>query len=189
MGRWPGASLSADQMRATDPVLAPQFEIVRDRAFPVNGSEAVKAAWLVYIDNLDEGEIFEDTMQAEVEGIASASIDASDARYEEWASPGSDDKAVNRAPDVTSLGTRTHGVKGRRDVPVGYLPKVIACTLWTLAQKKVSRKMLQVVAGRWVRVFLRRRCLFVSFDHLRRWIARPRPARAVLEKVAVERLN
>ena len=96
-------------------------------------------------------------------GSEPGSMTASDERYVDWDSPGSASKAVNHQADVTSLGVRTHRIKGRRDSPENYLTKVIANTCWVLAQPRVPRKWLQILAGRWVRVFMRRSCLLLSF--------------------------
>ena len=106
---------------------------------------------------------------------------ASDERYVDWDSPRSASKAVNHQADVTSLGVRTHGIKGRRDSPENYLTKVIANTCWVLAHPRVPRKWQQILEGRWVRVFMRRRCLMMSFEALWKWIGKPRRLQPVPE--------
>ena len=62
---------------------------------------------------------------------------------------------------------------GRRDVPEGYLSRLIRLTCWIVAEPRPRRRDLQIVLGPWVRVLMLR-CAGMAF--LRVWwytVARP----------------
>ena len=59
------------------------------------GGEQV-SVWSVYIDNLTEDEVLPLFTALELVGSTSPGMARADARYVQWASPGSDEKIVNR---------------------------------------------------------------------------------------------
>ena len=168
------------------PVFRDALEVRKNRPFPLNGLDDAKAAWAVYIDNLSEDEIWHESEVQHIVGVPSASMRAADERYDHWNSPASLEKAADRVIDRTQLGIRTHGALGRRDTPRGYLPKLISVTLWILRHPSVSRRWLQVIAGRWVRQMSLRPATYMCFKHLWRWISKPGRLGPVPDAVAVE---
>ena len=153
------------------PVFSSLLEVRKDRGFPLRGFDMETAAWAIYIDNLTEDEIFEAESAAALLGQASTRMLAAEDRYVGWASPGSDDKAVNRQVDRTSLGVRTEGELGRRDTPAQYCCGLVSATLWLLKHDEVQHKWMEVVLGRWVRQMCLRRATFVCFDRAWVWLS------------------
>ena len=113
-------------------VLDPERELRRDRPFPVASDGSSCSLWLIFIDNLDMTERVSDAEGADILGSCAPEFKRMDERYLDWQSPSSEDKAVDRALDLTSLGVRTRGDLGRRDMPPSVLAKVVDLTLWMM---------------------------------------------------------
>ena len=159
------------------PVFDPQAEVRKDRPFPVMGGEQL-SVWSIYIDNLTEDEILPLLTALGLVGSTSPGMSRADARYVQWASPGSDEKIVNGEASRTVLGCRYSGFLGRVDTPENYPVRLVGATMWLLSRPMVKKRWVQVVAGRWVRQMLMRRAAMVSFGRLWKWIARaPETAR------------
>ena len=127
--------------------------------FPVWGDPQQTNAWSVYVDNLDQSELF---LASELEGkhgTKSNSMSVAESQYRVWSSKTNPGEEVNRSTTVTSLGVRTHGVLGRRDVPSGYIGTYIDLVGYLGCKAWVSRKELQITAGRAVRIMSRELCL------------------------------
>ena len=128
------------------PVFAERYEVRKNLPFPISGKSGDTTLWSVYIDNLNEDEIFQ-WWDAPV-GTTCAAMSAADARYVDWDSPSSTDKAVNRQPDRQSLGVRISGELGRLDSPATYILRLIGLACWLCSQDVVYLRWLQVLAGR-----------------------------------------
>ena len=157
------------------------MEVRKDRAFPIQGQQRNVSAWSIFIDNLVEDEIVSADELSAFEGTPSEAMAAADARYDDWASPSSEDKATNRLVDRTVLGVRTHGALGRRDTPTQYIADLVSATLWILWQPRVEKKWIEVLVGRWVRQLCLRRAGFMCFQRMWSWLAQlTRPGHADL---------
>ena len=77
--------------------------------------------------------------------------------YEFAGVPGNDAKDVQRELECESLGERVDGCLGRRDLPKDYLFKLVDLTLYMLSIVQPSRKLAQILGGRWVRAMMLRR--------------------------------
>ena len=122
--------------------------------------------WATYIDNLTEDEILPLVSALDIFGTTSPGMACADGRYIEWASPGLDDKIVNREANRTVLGRLYVGFLGRTDTPENYPVRLVGATMWLLSRPMVKKRWVQVVAGRWVRQMLMRRAAMVSFGRL-----------------------
>ena len=65
----------------------------------------------------------------QLEGSVSQERQLAAEAYEQFGSPGSDDKDVNRSLNVTTLGERVAGRVGRKEPPAGYTAQLVSLTL------------------------------------------------------------
>ena len=91
------------------------------------------------------------------EGSESTTIAEADRLHDLWNCEGNSAESATRVAKSTTLGTRNDGIGGRRDAPTLYLLRLVRTTIWLTAQPRVRRRQLQVVLGRWVRVWMLRR--------------------------------
>eukprot|EP00971_Amphidinium_carterae_P258860 5137505-Amphidinium_carterae.1 len=68
--------------------------------------------------------------------------------YNHWGIPRSEDKAVHRACRVESLGFWVLGDRALLKAPRLFVTRLCDLLVWVLGQCQVSRKVLQIVAGR-----------------------------------------
>ena len=150
------------------PTLPLEFELRKDRPCPISGHCGDSAAWAIYIDDLAEEEVFTVSDLETLEGTASETMRAMDEQYgpEEWNCPGSDAKSIGRASEAKLSGVQTDGLLGRRDTPPGYLLDLNAFNMLVLEESWVERKLLQILAGRWVRVQQRNPATASHFDEI-----------------------
>ena len=107
--------------------------------------------WQIYLDNLDLMEIVDARELAQWVATTSGAQVAMRSIYDEWAISRSTDKAVVRETSGKLLGVALkagHRLRGPTEVVHG----VLQLTLHTLARPKVTKKWLQVLMGRWVRL-------------------------------------
>ena len=158
------------------PIFRASLEVRKDRAFLIQWQPGNVSAWSIFIDNPVEDEIIKSDELPAFEGTPLEAMAAANARYDDWASPSSEDKATNRLVDRTVLGIRTHGALGRRDSPKQYIADLASATLWILWQPRVEKKWIEVLVGRWVRQLCLRRAGFMCFQRMWSWLAQlPRP--------------
>ena len=148
--------------------LPEETETRKDRPLPL-GLRDQRATWSVYIDYLDLAEVVQQEDIAGLLRTQAPEMKLAEARYKALESPGSGDKAVDRETRLHSLGVVTDGKQGQRRLPPGYLAKLIGLTCHVFRSPKVSQHGLFVLLGRWVRVALRRRALFLPLDKC--WMA------------------
>ena len=105
---------------------------------------------MVYLDNFLETEL------AHINDLAfserpSEWLSAWEQACSEWGAISAQDKRVERAVVHTSLGTRVDGKEGIGSTPPEFDAKLISATWAALGEQEIDSKLLQVLAGRWVR--------------------------------------
>lgn len=135
-------------------------QLVRNRAVPLwmvgllrDSAEQHRAWWHVYLDNFAAGEI---VSQYEGEEGDRLHILAEEA----WLKAGvlSSEKKKRRGVEaVQELGAHVDGETGTIGPSGERVIKLIQGTLWLLHRKHISKKLVQVIAGRWVHVMQFRR--------------------------------
>ena len=76
----------ANRVPLNEPGLEWSCEVRRHRCFPMCGSSARTHAWGVYVDNLDQAEVFSVSEWQALEGITSSTMRFSEERYDDWGS-------------------------------------------------------------------------------------------------------
>ena len=129
--------------------------------------ESDKYWWHVYLDNFAGGE------RCVPPDSGASALMCHRAAEEAWAAAGvvsSDKKRVASARRVTELGAEFDGEVGTLGVSTYKLLQVIHGTLWMVAQKFLDRKLVQIMAGRWVFILQFRRpamsCLQKTWDFI-----------------------
>ena len=114
--------------------------------------------WQVYIDNLDMLEVCD---WADLQGLTAkdhheGTVIARD-RYELFQVPRSPGKEVVRALQTETLGDQIDGFQRVIRPLAVFVRELVHFTFTTLNLSRVGRKWMQILAGRWVRVFQFRR--------------------------------
>ena len=129
--------------------------------------ESDKYWWHVYLDNFAGGE------RCVPPDSGESALMCHRAAEEAWAAAGvvsSDKKRVASARRVTELGAEIDGEVGTLGVSTYKLLQVIHGTLWMVAQKFLDRKLVQIMADRWVFILQFRRpamsCLQKTWDFI-----------------------
>ena len=164
-------------------------EVRRDRVFPVTGCAATCRSWSIYIDNLDLWETFDVSEALALAGSTSPFMEKAEEAYLFWNSPGSPEDAVDRAQVFKLLGVVNDGVAGKRMVPTECFGRLVSLLLYLMTSPRVSKRDLQVGAGRSLRFILRNRATMISLDNTWRWIASWQGRRPVPAEVASEFLS
>ena len=141
--------------------LDPRNQVVRGRALPPWFSDILDHAfvqdrhwWHVYLDNFCTGERI-DPLKPSVRGRL-----CHVAAERAWESAGvlsSEKKRVSAATRAVELGAEIDGTLATLGVSTEKLVKVIQATLWLCCQRLINRKVLQIIAGRWVFILQFRR--------------------------------
>ena len=135
-------------------------QLVRSRAVPLwmvglvkEAEDKGKAWWHVYLDNFAAGEVVKDGFGFEGDRLHIMAEDA----WERAGVLSSEKKKKKGVASVQELGAyidgseRTIGPSGERVI------KLLQGTLWLLGRRHLSKKLVQVIAGRWVHIFQFRR--------------------------------
>ena len=135
-------------------------QILRRKAVPLwmvgvmdKAKELGKAWWHVYLDNFAAGEISEP-------GERKAGDELHEMAEEAWAQAQVISSAKKRkAATIVAeeLGAAFHGEQRVMGVTEERLLKLIQATLWLVARPRMSKRLVQIVVGRWVHVFQFRR--------------------------------
>ncbi|CAK0891311.1 unnamed protein product, partial [Prorocentrum cordatum] len=149
----------------------PAAEVARARRLPAEAQASGVAMWLIYVDNLEIAEIMSSEEAVKLKGTIPELLSRASAGYEEAESPGSPGKDVHRAQQVSSLGDLVDGEAGARRPPLGYATQLASLTLRFLAKRRPSRRLAQILLGRWVRVQCYRRPLAAAFVNAWKWLA------------------
>ncbi len=155
--------------------LGKQTQISRRKALPLwmvgileKANEVGKAWWHVYLDNFAAGEISEPSERK-------AGDELHEMAEEAWASAqviSSDKKRKAAAVVAEELGAAFHGEQRVMGVTEERVLKLIQATLWIVAKPRMSKKLLQIVVGRWVHVFQFRRPAMGCLSTVWRYITR-----------------
>ena len=123
--------------------------------------------WHVYLDNFAGGE----RIMPSDAGVSAVLCHR--AAEEAWRAAGvvsSDKKRIASAKRVTELGAEVDVDLGTLGVSTSKLLQVIHGTLWMVAQRFLDRKLVQIMAGRWVFILQFRRpamsCLQKTWDFI-----------------------
>ena len=123
--------------------------------------------WHVYLDNFAGGERIMPTDS----GVSA--ILCHTAAEKAWASAGvvsSDKKRMASVKRVTELGAEVDGELGTLGVSTSKLLQVVHGTLWMVSQRFLDKKLVQIMAGRWVFILQFRRpamsCLQKTWDFI-----------------------
>ncbi|CAK0832761.1 unnamed protein product [Prorocentrum cordatum] len=108
--------------------------------------------------------------------------------YEEAKSPGSPGKDVLRAQQVSTLEDLVDGEAGVRRPPLGHATELTSLTRRFRAQGRPSRRLAQILLGRWVRVQCYRRPLAAAFVNAWKWLASGRSGGPITVGVAEDLL-
>ncbi|CAK0869098.1 unnamed protein product [Prorocentrum cordatum] len=168
--------------------MPPAAEVVRTRRQPAEAQADGIAMWFIYIDNLEIAEIVSSEEAVKLKGAIPELLSRASACYEEAKSPGSPGKDVHRAQQVSTLGDLVDGAAGVRRPPLGYVTELTSLTLWFLAKKRPSKRVAQILLGRWVRVQCYRRPLAAAFVNAWKWLASGRSGGLVTVGVAEDLL-
>lgn len=167
-------------------------QLVRNRAVPlwmvglIKSADAKgKAWWHVYLDNFAAGEILSDEYPEEGHRLHILAEEA-------WKRAGvlsSEKKRKCGVDEVQELGacidgtTRTIGPSEER------ILKLIRCTLWLLGRHHLSKKLVQVIAGRWVHVFQFRRAGMSLLEDVWKFISTTKFDQTLVMRTRVELIN
>ena len=118
-----------------------------------------KMWWHVYLDNYASGErVLKD------EPMAGEWLQKVEHWWEEAGIVSSREKAVRNATEATELGAFLGGKGQWIGASVERLVKVLRNTWWLVRQEKLSKKLLQVILGRWVFILQFRRPGMATFE-------------------------
>ena len=121
----------------------------------------VRSMWQVCVDNLD---VLETCDWADLQELAESGqhegIVVARERYKRFQVLRSPGMEVTRSLPTKSLGDHIDGYQGVIGPPDAFVRELIHFTLATLQLSQVGRKWMQILAGRWGRVFqFRRECV------------------------------
>ena len=112
-----------------------------------NASTSDRAWWHIYLDNFAAGERILPGDAADCGRICHEEAERA------WSEAGvlsSEKKRVSGSHVITELGAEVNGTLQTLGLGTEKLMKIIIATLWTLKQRFISTKQLQIVSGRWV---------------------------------------
>ena len=141
--------------------LDPRNQVLRGRALPPWFSDILEHAfaqdrhwWHIYLDNFCMGERIDPLKPSDRGRLCHAAAERA------WESAGvlsSEKKRVSAATRAVELGAETDGTLATLGVSTEKLVKVIQATLWLCCQRLINRKVLQIIAGRWIFILQFRR--------------------------------
>ncbi|CAK0798723.1 unnamed protein product, partial [Prorocentrum cordatum] len=99
-----------------------------------------------------------------------------------------DNLEIAEPRSVSTLGGLVDGEAGVRRPPLGYLAELASLTLCFLAKRRPSRRLAQILLGRWVRVQCYRRPLAAAFVNAWKWLASGRSGGLITLGVAEDLL-
>lgn len=123
-------------------LLPPWMNDILDKSLNEN-----RSWWHIYLDNYAGGERL---LPGETAAGAQWCHDAAEMAWREAGVASSAKKRVSGADRATELGAEVDGNMRTLGLSTLKLLKLIQSTLWLLAQQRLSRKHVQILAGRWV---------------------------------------
>eukprot|EP00438_Fugacium_kawagutii_P020224 Skav215396 [mRNA] locus=scaffold3390:137612:139801:- [translate_table: standard] len=146
----------------------PDSQLLRTRPVPhwmVNildeSRKTSRVWWRIYLDNFAAGQVFKYIGEARVGAELHALAELA------WKQAGvlsSDKKRRALETQVEELGAFVDGQSGYLGGSPERFMKLIQATLWVLSQPLLSKKFVQVVAGRWIHVMQLRRATMPLLD-------------------------
>eukprot|EP00438_Fugacium_kawagutii_P030713 Skav213067 [mRNA] locus=scaffold364:748159:750546:- [translate_table: standard] len=149
--------------------LPPALEIRKDREWPL--LEEGTPAWSLYLDDSTFLKKMDAKVQEVVSGQPAAEQEALRRAYQFWGIPYNLGKSLEECAAAERLGAFLDGREGRIGVTVKRLLESLSLGFWIISQAQVTRKTLQVFAGKEVHCLQFRRPLFSIYDEIWRLIA------------------
>eukprot|EP00435_Cladocopium_sp_Y103_P040942 s793_g11.t1 len=144
--------------------LTHQLEIRKDREFPELTDET--PAWALYLDDSTFLRRLGEAVDREVAGKPGAEQERLRRAYQHWGVPYNVKKAIEEVECTERLGAFLDGRRGRIGVTVQRTLECLSLGHWVLSQGRVSRKALQIFAGKEVHCLQFRRPLFSVYDSI-----------------------
>ncbi len=149
--------------------LRTELEVRKDHEWPVLDEEV--PAWVLYLDDSTLLNVMEAEVSKQVLGKPPKEQERLRRAYQFWGVPYNLKKATEQALTTERLGAFLDSDVGRLGVTTKRLLENLSLGLWLLGQRQVSRKSLQVFAGKEVHVLQFRRPLFSVYDKIWKLIA------------------
>ena len=165
---WPQPEMLLERQQTTTPLRTTSGLVDTERfcALPL------LLLWQVYLDNLDILEVWDCNDAAQLRpGDLSAQQQAARDAYDFHGIPRSEEKEEIRSSSTKALGHRVEGTLAHIGPPQLFVARLVHFTMTSLAGGPVSLKWLQILAGRWVRLFQYNRAVSHIFNALWRRIA------------------
>ena len=144
--------------------------------------------WSIYLDDTTIVEKVSEKMAQELEGKSAHEQEQLKKAYEWWGIPTNPDKALKRERCAERLGAVIDGKAGVLRASTLRMLEVISLGSWIRSQKEISRKALQVYAGKMVHILQFRRCMFSYLEEIFTAIAQGPTQVKVAEKIRTEML-
>ena len=149
--------------------LSEALEIRKDSEWPDLGEGT--PVWCLYLDDSTFLRKLELTVAESMLGKTSAEQKQMRLAYQFWGIPFNFKKAITETDQAERLGAFLDGRVGRIGVTVKRFLENLSLGIWILGHDRISRKALQVFAGKEVHCLQFRRPLFSGYDEIWRLIA------------------
>lgn len=160
------------------------LEVRKDREWPEVTEEA--PAWCLYLDDSTILRKVQAEVAIRLAGKGQQEQERLRRAYAFWGIPYNSKKAIEECECAERLGAFLDGKAGRIGVTVRRYLESLSLGLWVLQSRFVSRKALQVFAGKEVHCLQFRRPLFSVYDEIWKLIAGPSDFPQVTPKLILE---
>ena len=160
------------------------LEVRKDREWPEVTEEA--PAWCLYLDDSTILRKVQAEVAIRLAGKPQQEQERLRRAYAFWGIPYNSKKAIEECECAERLGAFLDGKAGRIGVTVRRYLESLSLGLWVLQSRFVSRKALQVFAGKEVHCLQFRRPLFSVYDEIWKLIAGPSDFPQVTPKLILE---
>eukprot|EP00438_Fugacium_kawagutii_P010394 Skav220394 [mRNA] locus=scaffold639:248658:258388:- [translate_table: standard] len=147
------------------------LEVRRDRPWPELGDDC--PAWCLYLDDSTLLRKIEAQVAETLVGKSQQEQDDLRRAYQYWGIPFNSKKAVEECLSAERLGAYLDGDRGRIGVTAKRTLECLGLSAWVLGQGQVSKKTLQVLAGKEIHCLQFRRPLMSVYDEIWKLIAGP----------------
>lgn len=170
--------------------LDPSAQLLRQKAVPPwmvgildESRRTNKLWWHIYLDNFAAGQVFDDPQDIK-HGIALHEL--AELAWSEAGVLSSAKKRKSSTTIVEELGAFVNGTNGYLGGSPERFTKLVQATCWLLSQPMLSKKLVQVVAGRWIHVMQFRRPTMSFLDETWAFLGQKKLAQGVHAKVRRE---
>ena len=163
--------------------LRPLAEIRRDAVFP--DLEEVPG-WTIYLDDTTIIEKVSVAVAKGMEGRPAAEQEQLRKAYQWWGIPTNKGKALERVQTAERLGALLDGENGVLRTTTKRGLDLFSLGSWLRSEPQVSKKALQIYAGKAVHILQFRRCLFATMQEIFTEIAKPVQSHRLVKGVANE---